>query len=34
MIVNMSLEQGIVPDGMKLAKVIPIFKAKSRENFN
>ena len=33
MIVNMSLEQGIVPDYMKLAKVIPIFKAKSRETF-
>ena len=33
MIVNMSLEQGVVPDGMKLAKVIPIYKAKSRESF-
>ncbi len=33
-IVNMSLEQGIVPDAMKLAKVIPIYKAKSREEFN
>ena len=29
MIINMSLDQGIVPDAMKLAKVIPIFKAKS-----
>ena len=25
MIVNMSLEQGIVPDGMKLAKVSPVY---------
>ena len=33
MIINMSLEQGIVPDGMKLTKVIPIVKAKSRETF-
>ena len=30
----MSLDQGIVPDAMKLAKVIPIFKAKSKESFN
>ena len=29
MIVNMSLEQDIVPDGMKLGKVIPVYKAKS-----
>ena len=29
----MSLEQGIVPDAMKLAKVIPIHKAKSKELF-
>ena len=34
MIVNMSLEQGIVPDGMKLAKVIPVYKAKSRDTFS
>ena len=34
MIINMSLDQGIVPDAMKLAKVIPIFKAKSKESFN
>ena len=33
-IVNMSLEQGIVPDAMKLAKVIPIHKSKSKELFN
>ena len=33
MIVNMSLEQGIVPDDMKLAKVIPVYKAKSRDSF-
>ena len=30
----MSLEQGIVPDAMKLAKVIPIYKSKSKELFN
>ncbi len=33
-IVNMSLEQGTVLGAMKLAKVIPIYKAKSREEFN
>ena len=33
MIVNMSLEQGIVPDGMKLAEVIPVYKANSRDTF-
>ena len=33
MTVNLSLEQGIVPDGMKLAKVIPVYKAKSRDTF-
>ena len=33
-IVNMSLDQGIVPDAMKLAKVIPIYKSKSKELFN
>ncbi len=33
-LVNMSLEQGIVPDAMKLARVIPIHKAKSKEEFN
>ena len=32
-IVNMSLAQGIVPDVMKLAKVIPIHKSKSKELF-
>ncbi len=32
-LVNRSLEQGIVPDAMKLAKVIPIFKAKNKETF-
>ena len=29
-LINLSLEQGIVPDAMKLTKVIPIYKAKSR----
>ena len=31
-IVNMSIETGQVPDAMKLAKVIPIYKAKSKES--
>ena len=30
-IVNVSIETGQVPDAMKLAKVIPIYKAKSKE---
>ena len=34
LIINMSLDQSIVPDAMELAKVIPIFKAKSKESFN
>ena len=34
MIINMSLEQGIVPDAMKLARVIPIHKSKSKQEFN
>ena len=29
-LINVSLEQGIVPNAMKLANVIPIYKAKSR----
>ena len=29
-LINMSLIQGIVPDEMKIAKVIPIFKAKNK----
>ena len=33
MIVSMSLEQGIVPDAMKLARVIPIHKAKAKDSF-
>ena len=33
MIVNMSLEQGIVPDAMKLARVIPVHKAKAKDSF-
>ena len=32
-IVNLSLEQGIVPNAMKMAKVIPISKAKNKELF-
>ena len=31
-IVNMSIETGQVPDAMKLAKVISIYKAKSKES--
>ena len=34
LLVNKSIENGIVPDMMKLAKVIPIYKAKSKESFN
>ena len=34
MIINMSLEQGIVPDAMNLARVIPIHKSKSKQEFN
>ena len=33
-LINVSLEQGIVPDAMKLAKVISIYKEKSRESFS
>ena len=33
MLVNLSLSQGTVPDAMKLAKVVPIYKAKSKEIF-
>ena len=33
MIINMSLQQGIVPDNMKLARVIPIHKNKCKELF-
>ena len=33
-LINMSLGQGVVPDAMKLAKVIPIYKAKSKESLN
>ena len=29
-LINMSLIQGIVPDEIKIAKVIPIFKAKNK----
>ncbi len=32
-LINMSLTQGIVPDATKIAKVIPIYKAKSKEDF-
>ena len=32
-LVNMSLEQGVVPDAMKLAKVMPIHKAKLKPLF-
>ena len=32
-LVNLSLERGIVPNAMKLAKVIPIYKGKCKESF-
>ena len=32
-LVNMSLEQGIAPDAVKLARVIPIYTAKYRDKF-
>ena len=31
---NMSLEQGIFPDAMKIAKVVPIYKAKDKDQFS
>ena len=33
-LINMSLQQGIFPDAMKIAKVIPIHKAKATDIFN
>ena len=33
-IINLSLRQGIFPDGLKIAKVIPIFKDGSRSSCN
>ncbi len=33
MIVNKSMESGVVPDNMKKAKVIPLYKAKSKNEF-
>ena len=33
-IINLSLEQGIFPDSLKIAKVIPIFKQGSRSSCN
>ena len=32
-IINKSLESGIVPDNLKLAKVVPIYKAKEKDEF-
>ena len=34
MLINKSLETGIVPDKLKLAKVIPIYKSKDKELLN
>ena len=33
-LIDMSLGQGVVPDAMKLANVIPIYKATSKESLN
>ena len=33
-IINKSIQTGIVPDSMKIAKVIPIHKAKEKDNFS
>ena len=33
-ICNLSLEQGVFPDDMKIAKVIPLFKAGDDQNFS
>ena len=33
-LINKSIETGIVPDIMKLAKVIPIYKAKNKDDFS
>ncbi len=33
-LVNMSISQGIVPDNMKIAKVIPVFKAQDRSELS
>ena len=33
-IINKSLSTGVVPDSLKLAKVIPIFKCKEKDNLN
>ena len=33
-LINKSIQHGIVPDIMKLAKVIPIYKAKAKDDFS
>lgn len=33
-LINLSFEQGQLPDAMKIAKVIPIYKSKSKESFS
>ena len=33
-VINKSLEQGCFPEKLKIAKVVPIYKAKNREQFN
>ena len=34
LLINMSLKNGVFPEAMKLANVVPIFKAKIRQMFN
>jgi len=34
MIINQSISSGIVPDAMKIAKVIPVYKAKENNLFS